>query len=50
MDTCFVTAALAEWNRRKGTTHTWDQLVPDQQSEAMLLAQELKLTSNGQAE
>jgi hypothetical protein len=50
MDTNFVTLALAEWNRRNGTTLRYDQLTPEQCSEIMLAAQELKQNANGRAE
>jgi hypothetical protein len=50
MDTNFVTVALAEWNRRNGTTKTWDQLTQAERSEVIQAAQELKRNANGRAE
>lgn len=50
MDTNFLTLALAEWNRKNGTTLKYDQLTPAQQSEIMQAAQELKQNANGRAE
>ena len=50
MDTNFVTVARAEWNRRNGTTKTWDQLTQAERSEVIQAAQELKQNANGRAE
>jgi hypothetical protein len=45
MDTKFVTEALAEWQNKSTTTRTWEQLTPEEQSEILRDAQELKRQS-----
>jgi len=47
MDTHFLTAALAEWQRKSDDQRTWEELTPKEQSEIMRDAQELKLKANG---
>jgi len=47
MDTHFLTAALAEWQRKSDDQRTWEELTLKEQSEIMRDAQELKLKANG---